>query len=222
MGAVVGAGPHALEHPLIELHRWASDMMPGSKQDMYMKVRMDGAVENMVSPRVPKFVGKYCPEFVRKLMADFEIAPDLSLADCDVLCHPGGKSILETIQAKLKLEDRQLNPSWAVLQDHGNISGATNLMVADRWRRESEGSEWGIGLSFGPGLGTEGVILRRCSKPPTRPHPRTISEGSNGSTVHQDGTELMSNGARLYEFTPPFEKVQHHGSLEFFWNTGWL
>jgi len=78
------------------------------------------------------------------------------------LCHPGGKTILETCERTLGLRREQVQSSWNVMKAHGNMSGCTNLMVMDDFRRTPTNTKyaWGLCVSFGPGLGMEGLLVR--------------------------------------------------------------
>jgi alkylresorcinol/alkylpyrone synthase len=78
------------------------------------------------------------------------------------IVHPGGPSILQVIQDRLELSDEQMGPSWQVLQDHGNCSSATVLLILDELLRSgrTRAGEWGVVMAFGPGLTLETCLLR--------------------------------------------------------------
>lgn len=157
-GAVVGTVPSVREHTLYEIHKVTSKLVAGSFKDMYMKVLVEGTVINVVSPRVPIFIGKHAEGFV-KLILD---STGVEMKQCAMLCHPGGKTILDTVEDKLNLIKEQTASSWKVLREHGNMTGATNLQVADDWRNSEAyyKYEWATCVSFGPGLGMEGLLVR--------------------------------------------------------------
>ncbi len=71
--------------------------------------------------------------------------------------HPGGRSILDKVEAKLDLKENQLAPSRNVLRNFGNMSSATVLFVLKEIL-EQPGSADGeriCGMAFGPGLTVE-------------------------------------------------------------------
>jgi predicted naringenin-chalcone synthase len=161
--AVVGCAPTGGERAVYEVHGVRSRLIPDSREDMYMLVMEDAVTLNVVSPRVPIFIGKGVVSFVQGLMEE----TGLSMDECALLCHPGGKTILETVEDKLQLSREQTNSSWSVLRAHGNMSGCTNLMVADHFRHSEQRHQypWGVCVSFGPGLGMEGLLLRLVDEP---------------------------------------------------------
>ncbi|XP_072958334.1 chalcone synthase 1-like [Typha angustifolia] len=82
--------------------------------------------------------------------------------------HPGGRAILDLVEAKLGLHKDKLTVSRHVLSEYGNMSSACVLFVMDEMRRRSaeggktttgDGLEWGVLFGFGPGLTVETVVL---------------------------------------------------------------
>jgi predicted naringenin-chalcone synthase len=76
--------------------------------------------------------------------------------------HPGGPKILRVLGKRLGLAPERLRASWDVLANAGNCASATVLLVlenilgVDRPRP----GEYGVLLTFGPGLTIEGAVLR--------------------------------------------------------------
>ncbi|MFI5139157.1 MAG: type III polyketide synthase [Sphingobacteriales bacterium] len=76
--------------------------------------------------------------------------------------HPGGRKILEVIQKELELADADLESSYRVLKNYGNMSSPTILFVLkDIWDTKASinKKELTYGAAFGPGLTMETVIL---------------------------------------------------------------
>ncbi len=73
--------------------------------------------------------------------------------------HPGGKRILEAVEESLNLSSSDLDASWAVLNEYGNMSSPSILFVLQRIL-ENKGSLPAVALAFGPGLTMEGVLLQ--------------------------------------------------------------
>jgi predicted naringenin-chalcone synthase len=70
--------------------------------------------------------------------------------------HPGGKSILDAVEAALELPPERLGASRKVLNDYGNMSSPSVLFVlAEMMSDEPRGGEHGIAMAFGPGLTAE-------------------------------------------------------------------
>ena len=63
-----------------------------------------------------------------------------------------------------------MQASWSVMTQNGNLSGASNLAVlhAQATAVADGGQPWILGLSMGPGMCLEGVVMRRVSEEITR------------------------------------------------------
>lgn len=75
--------------------------------------------------------------------------------------HPGGRKILESVERSLAMDEGQLEDSYSVLQDYGNMSSPTIIFVLDRILKQRPGPFSGnlFGAAFGPGLTMETFIL---------------------------------------------------------------
>jgi predicted naringenin-chalcone synthase len=75
--------------------------------------------------------------------------------------HPGGRRIVEVAQERLGLRPPEVEPSFEVLAEHGNMSSPTVLFVLERAlaRRPPAGS-LGVALAFGPGVTFESALVR--------------------------------------------------------------
>jgi len=70
--------------------------------------------------------------------------------------HPGGKKILDTIKKQLQLNDTDLQYSYKVLAEYGNMSSPTILFVLNEiMQAEHKPNETIFSLGFGPGLSIE-------------------------------------------------------------------
>ncbi len=68
--------------------------------------------------------------------------------------HAGGRTVLDAVEAGLRLGPDALAHSRAVLHDVGNVSSATLMFVLARMLRGQEAG-LGVGMAFGPGLCAE-------------------------------------------------------------------
>ena len=76
--------------------------------------------------------------------------------------HPGGRKILEVIQKELGLQHTDLESSYKVLKNYGNMSSPTILFVLKdilENKINTAKKEKTFGVAFGPGLTMESVIL---------------------------------------------------------------
>ena len=75
--------------------------------------------------------------------------------------HPGGKKILEAVHNSLGFTNGQLQFSYDVLRDYGNMSSCTVLFVLKNIMNALQGNQPNkiFGAAFGPGLTMETFIL---------------------------------------------------------------
>ncbi|QOI96736.1 MAG: type III polyketide synthase [Flammeovirgaceae bacterium] len=77
--------------------------------------------------------------------------------------HPGGKRILEVIEAQLNIPTNQNHHAYQVLQNYGNMSSPTVLFVLKRIYDELNDKDEGarvLSFAFGPGLTMESMLLK--------------------------------------------------------------
>jgi len=152
--------------PGFTLDGFHTGLIPDGEQDMAWTVG-DTGFEMVLSTRVPQLIGTHIDDALRPLwQADEHIASALGRQRIGEVVrhwaiHPGGRSILDRVQERLELDDRQLQPAREVLRTNGNMSSATVLFVLQRIL-ESEQPEPGdrvAAMAFGPGLTAETALL---------------------------------------------------------------
>jgi predicted naringenin-chalcone synthase len=76
------------------------------------------------------------------------------------MVHPGGRRVIENVQAALELTRDDLATSWASLADHGNVGTPSILYVLRDTieRYEPRPGEHGLMVTIGPGV-TVGMML---------------------------------------------------------------
>ncbi len=113
----------------------------------------------VLSAEVPEMARRH----LRRDVDAFLAAHDLCRADiASWVSHPGGPRVLEAVQEALELPADALELSWRCLQEMGNVSSTTVLMVLRdtmATRRPPPGT-WGMLLAMGPGFCSELVLLR--------------------------------------------------------------
>lgn len=128
-----------------------SEVLPNGKRDMAWELSSSGFLMTLSG---------YIPELIEE---DFDAIIDrglsrqqLSKADVSHWCiHPGGKRILQAISKSVGLVREQLEHSYEVLREHGNMSSATILFVLKRMLHERPMPKRLFGAAFGPGLTVE-------------------------------------------------------------------
>ena len=108
----------------------------------------------------------YVPDLIEgdfdKLVCDALEAANLDKEEITDWCiHPGGKKVLEAVHNSLGFTNGQLQHSYDVLRDYGNMSSATVLFVLKRIMDSIDRKRPGkiFGAAFGPGLTMETFIL---------------------------------------------------------------
>jgi alkylresorcinol/alkylpyrone synthase len=109
-----------------------------------------------LSPRVPDVLAVHVRPVVEELLGRHGLA----VGDVEGWAvHPGGRRIVEVVGQALELTDEQTAPSYAVLDEIGNCSSATVLLVLERLVGSPGG--WVVAMAFGPGLTLCATLLRR-------------------------------------------------------------
>jgi predicted naringenin-chalcone synthase len=75
--------------------------------------------------------------------------------------HPGGPRILNVVERELALPPQALAASRATLDEHGNCSSPTVLLILDRLSRSTVPPRRIVMLAFGPGLTLYAALLDR-------------------------------------------------------------
>jgi predicted naringenin-chalcone synthase len=88
-----------------------------------------------------------------------------SLSRSDIrfwVAHPGGRKVIDNVQAALGLTDEELRFSKTVLRNYGNMSSATVMFVLDEVVRTGDphAGDWGVMVALGPGMAAEAALLR--------------------------------------------------------------
>lgn len=73
--------------------------------------------------------------------------------------HPGGRSILDSVEKGLALPSDALCHSRSVLAQFGNMSSATVMFVLQRVMQFARAEQHGCAMSFGPGLTAETMLF---------------------------------------------------------------
>lgn len=158
-GALVSARAPEPDCRVFRLENFATALSPESEKAMAWTIGDDG-FELVLSQYVPAILESNVRDALAPLMASFGI--DFAGVNLWAV-HPGGRAILEKIQAGLDLEPAQLDASRHVLSNYGNMSSATILFVLQKMLNDADQDDEKIALAmgFGPGLTVESALLTR-------------------------------------------------------------
>ena len=128
-----------------------SEINPKGKRDMAWELSSTGFLMTLSG---------YIPDLIEE---DFAAIVDRALSknaktlnDITHWCiHPGGKKILQAIHKSLDFTNGQLEPSYNVLKQYGNLSSSTILFVLKRMLEQKQPIKNLFGAAFGPGLTVE-------------------------------------------------------------------
>jgi alpha-pyrone synthase len=73
--------------------------------------------------------------------------------------HPGGRSILDSVEKGLGLPADALASSREILAGFGNMSSATVMFVLQKIMQQAEAGQKGCAMSFGPGVTAETMLF---------------------------------------------------------------
>ena len=152
---IVGSGRQA-SGPHVVATR--SVFYPDSEEVMGWRISERG-FQVVLSADVPKVVLDHLGHDVTAFLDE----QGLSRGDISAwIAHPGGPRVLQAMEQALDLPPQALETSWRTLQEVGNLSSTSVLLVLDevmRHRPPSPG-EYGLMLAMGPGFCSELVLLR--------------------------------------------------------------
>ena len=113
--------------------------------------------EMVLDSGVPDLIGEEVEELVEKARRKLNF---ISQKIDQWAIHPGGKKILDNIKKQLKLTDHDMQYSYKVLKEYGNMSSPTILFVLNEIMYAPHNNvETIFSLGFGPGLNIETAIF---------------------------------------------------------------
>lgn len=153
---LTGAGHDSAGGRLMILDSYTRLADPGTAGQMTWDVT-DTGFQMRLGAEVPESLRQAVGPFVDELLR----RSGLSRRDPALWAvHPGGRRILEVVQAELGLPGGAMDASYAVLAQHGNMSSPTVLFVLERCLEGQPAGGLGVALGFGPGLTLESLLFR--------------------------------------------------------------
>ena len=134
----------------LKIERFHTTMYPEDEDKIIWGIG-DQGFNMFLSPEVPRAVEKTAAPTLSDLGVEGQDEIDMWAI------HPGGRSILDAIQNKLKLSDEKMKPSREVLRQYGNMSSPSVMFVLQDHLYNSHASGSGVAMAFGPGLTVESL-----------------------------------------------------------------
>ena len=164
--AVVSAQEPRTQGAVFDVGAFSTSITADGEQDMDWSIG-DQGFEMRLTAEVPRVIGREIAGVVRSMLGehgDTAAAATVGTSAVDAWAvHPGGRSVLDRVQASLELPDELLAHSRAVLREQGNMSSATVLFILRRILEDDAlpPSARIAALAFGPGLTVETALLTR-------------------------------------------------------------
>ncbi|MDO5662574.1 MAG: type III polyketide synthase [Brachybacterium sp.] len=153
--------------PILRLDHFETVLTPVGEEAMAWNIG-DNGFEMVLGTYVPHIIDEHIVEALRPLIARDPSLENLPYRDIEHWAiHPGGRSILDKVEAKLGLTAEQLEPPRETLRDYGNMSSATVMFVLRNiLDRAAPGIEQRVcGMAFGPGLTVETGLMTTIGAP---------------------------------------------------------
>ncbi|MFY7672116.1 type III polyketide synthase [Tenacibaculum sp. MEBiC06402] len=141
-------GPKILDESMYHFYD-ATHMMGFKLKNTGLQMVLDKSVPETISNHFPKIIHPFLEK------------NGLTIKDIDHLVfHPGGKKIVQTVEALFGGLGKNIDDTKEVLKLYGNMSSATVLYVLERFMNRSlPKGDKGLVLSFGPGFSAQRVLL---------------------------------------------------------------
>jgi predicted naringenin-chalcone synthase len=140
----------------LRLDRFLTRTIENSEGDMAWIIGETG-FDMKLSAYVPQLI----QENVASLVDDLLSRARKRRSEIDIWAfHPGGRAILDRASETLQIPKKELQVSYEVLRDYGNMSSATIMFVLERILRDSRYGTV-FAAAFGPGLTVESGLLEK-------------------------------------------------------------
>ena len=142
-----------------------SCLMEGTEEGITL-----GVEDNGITCKLSKYLPDYIEAGVNPVIENFLDSQGLTKEDIELWAvHPGGTKIIQKSQVSLGLTDEQVEISWKMLNKYGNMLSVSILFVLEEMFKARElnksafnsPSLTGIGFSFSPGVGLEGILFQQ-------------------------------------------------------------
>jgi len=155
--ALVSAVESDTEGSKFVLHDFATEIIPGTEEDMSWNIG-DTGFGMKLTLNVPRVVKAN----VNKILEELLEKAGKTKKDIKIWAiHPGGKTILTKSQEALNLTPEDLDASYHVMKEYGNMSSATIMFVLEHILKDEEKQGLTFATSFGPGITIEASLMEK-------------------------------------------------------------
>ncbi|QNK61387.1 type III polyketide synthase [Pedobacter sp. PAMC26386] len=142
-------GPEILDEEMY--HFYDAEEMMGFKLT-------NTGLQMVLDVTVPENIASHFPSIIHPFLAK----NGLEIKEIDhLIFHPGGKKIIEIVEALFGELGKNIDDTKEVLRQYGNMSSVTVLYVLERIMDAGpKPGEKGLMLSFGPGFSAQRILLQ--------------------------------------------------------------
>lgn len=112
--------------------------------------------EMVLNAGIPAFIGHKINRFITDTSRTLEVLPEMINRWA---VHPGGRKILDQVKKQLGLNNGEMDYSYQILREYGNMSSPTVLFILDLiLQQELEPGEKILAIGFGPGISVDTAL----------------------------------------------------------------
>jgi predicted naringenin-chalcone synthase len=139
------------------LEKFATSFASNTENDMAWRIGDHGFLMKL-SVYVPDIV----KENIKPLMDGLFESSGIKQDEIDIWAiHPGGKAILEKAEEALGLRKEDLDSSYRIMQEYGNMSSATIMFVLEDILKDPKKKGKVFSAAFGPGITVEIGLMEK-------------------------------------------------------------
>ena len=155
--ALISANKDDAKGDKYRLEDFATSFAANTENDMAWKIGDHGFLMKL-SVYVPQIVKDNIKPLMDGLFEDAGIKKE----DIDIWAiHPGGRSILERAEEALGITREDLDASYRVMQEYGNMSSTTIMFVLSDILKEPKKKGKVFAAAFGPGITVEVGLMEK-------------------------------------------------------------
>ncbi|MBC5863030.1 type III polyketide synthase [Flavobacterium turcicum] len=118
----------------------------------------NSGLQMVLDIEVPETIASHFPAIIHPFLEKNSLQID---AIDHLIFHPGGKKIIQTVEALFLGLGKNIDATKEVLKQYGNMSSATVLYVLEQiMDAQPAKGEKGLMLSFGPGFSAQRILLQ--------------------------------------------------------------
>lgn len=154
--AIVSSKPLAIneKYKPIKIDSFYSEVIHEGENDMAWQVSETGFIVNLTS-NISPLLNQRLPVIIDKIKTSNKQIKHWAI-------HPGGKKILDDFCKAMSIQTDEIQVSYDVLREKGNMSSPTILFVLKELldKKPIQQNDFVFGAAFGPGLSLETMLLQ--------------------------------------------------------------